>query len=588
MSVSAHRNLRFAMVLALVALCAIGAGPAWGATAEVDALTGTLVITGTAANEVTQVDHSFSSAGPWEVRTVAPVGSPAVGTTAGDGCQPVTANPLKVTCTSAGVNNVHYNGGDGDNTFDLGSLHPSKILGSVELYGGDGRDFFSVLTASGDVYAELGGGNDLFGTSAAHIPPVEVYGQAGADMLQGTANDDTFDAGADQDRVEGKEGDDEIQLGAGNDVAEGDEGDDVIRGGSGNDKLAGGANNDDLYGDAGQDEFGSDHNHNTGFTLISSTPGAPPQGNDDLFLREAQPEQDFVYAGGFSNPPVQGGCSGGNDYVEADSLDVVPLNVGCETIDRPGTPAALSFTPAEQAFGQIQVGFNSIVRAFTLTNSGDMPSAAVQTALSGANAGEFEISASDCPQGRPLPGHTFCTVGIRFSPLSAGLKGATLTVAGLATQLSGTGHQPSPDPQPSPAPQPGTGQQPGAGPAPTGPAAGADVLAPLIADLTKAVQRIAQAIRGKFVATISTNESGTWKVQVFGRLPQAGAARRALLAGVTTTVDGAGNWRVKVPFKAAAKTRLKRLRMARLQVRSTFTDTSGNTRTITRTVTLRR
>jgi hypothetical protein len=43
-----------------------------------------------------------------------------------------------------------------------------------------------------------------------------------------------------------------------------------------------------------------------------------------------------------------------------------------------------------------------------------------------------------------------------------------------------------------------------------------------------------------------------------------------------------------VPFKAAAKKRLKRLRAARVQVRSTFTDTSGNTKTTTRTVTLRR
>jgi hypothetical protein len=487
-----------------------------------------------------------------------------------------------VTCTSAGVNNVRYDGGDGDNTFDLGSLHPSKILGSIELYGGDGRDFFSVLTASGDVYAELGGGNDLFGTSAAHIPAVEIYGEAGADMLQGTANDDILDAGGDQDRVEGKEGDDRIDLGAGNDVAEGDEGDDVIRGGPGDDKLAGGANDDDLYGDAGQDEFGADHNHNTGFTLISSTPGAPPQGNDDLFLREALPEQDFVYAGGVSSPSVQGGCSGGDDYVEADSLDVVPLNVGCETIDRPGTPAALSITPAARDFGLIQLGFNSIVRAFTLTNSGDLSSGLVGSALTGLDAGQFAVLADSC-EGQPLEGHTSCVVDVRFSPTSTGPKSATLTVGGLTVEVSGTGYEPGPDPPP------GSGPSPAPGPLPAGPSGPLpDEIAPLIADITKLVQRIGAAIRGRFTATISTNEAGTWKVQVFGKGPRAGAARRILMASVTATVDGAGDWRIKVPFKAAAKKRLKRLRVARLQVRSTFTDTSGNTKTITRTVMLRR
>jgi hypothetical protein len=148
--------------------------------------------------------------------------------------------------------------------------------------------------------------------------------------------------------------------------------------------------------------------------------------------------------------------------------------------------------------------------------------------------------------------------------------------------------QPAPGPQPSTGPQPTAGQQPGAGQPPAGPAGGADDLAPLIADLTKAVQRIAQALRGKFTATISTNEAGTWKVQVFGRGPLASAARKALLATRSVTIDGPGDWRIKMPFKASAKKRLKRVRVARLQVRSTFTDTSGNTTTTTRKVRLRK
>jgi hypothetical protein len=86
------------------------------------------------------------------------------------------------------------------------------------------------------------------------------------------------------------------------------------------------------------------------------------------------------------------------------------------------------------------------------------------------------------------------------------------------------------------------------------------------------------------------NEAGTWRVQVFGRGPlaRAAAARPKLVASVTVAVPAAGDWKAKVPFKAAAKRRLRRLRTARLEVRSTFTDTSGNKSTTTRKVKLRR
>jgi hypothetical protein len=585
MSLTAYWNLRgLAVVVSLLGACAIWAGPAWGATAEVDTATNTLVVTGTADGESTQVDHSL---GFWVVHTAAQVGGPPQGTTPLDGCQSI--NSADVRCNGA-VANVYYDGGDGQNNFSL-TTPSSKILGSIELYGGADRDSFGVLAATGDVYAELGGGPDGFDVSQAHIPAVEVYGEAGNDDLGGShESNDILNGGADGDRVEGYDGADQIDLGPGNDVGEGDEGDDVIRGGPGNDKLAGGADHDDLYGDAGQDEFGADHDHNTGFALITiSGPNAQMPGDDRLFLREPQPEQDLVYEGTFSNPSVTGGCAGGDDYVETDSLDVVPLNVGCETIDRPGTPASLTLTPTAQEFGSIQVGFGSIVRAFTLTNDGDLPSAAVGTALGGPNANQFVISLSDCPQGQPLPGHTFCTVGVRFFPTSTGAKAATLTVAGLTTPLSGTGHQPSTGGEPTTGTQPDTSQQPSTGQPSAGPPPSADQIAPLIAELTKAVQRIAAALQGKFTATISTNEAGTWKIQVFGQAPRArGAARKALLASRTATISGPGKWRVKVPFKAAAKKSLKRLRVARLEVRSTFTDTSGNKTTDTRKVTLRR
>jgi hypothetical protein len=223
-----------------------------------------------------------------------------------------------------------------------------------------------------------------------------------------------------------------------------------------------------------------------------------------------------------------------------------------------------------------------MLRGFTVTNSGDLASAPIGPALTGPNAGDFVIAGDDC-LGQPLPGHESCVVGVRFRPLSAGAKSATLTIGGLAVPLSGTGHQPAT-----------TGSAGGGNASPPPPSPGpppaSDVIAPVIAELTKAVQRIAAAIAGRFSASISVNEAGTWKVQVFGRGPlaRAAAARRKLVASVTVAVPAAGDWKAKVPFKAAAKRRLRRLRTARLEVRSTFTDASGNKSTTTRKVKLRR
>jgi hypothetical protein len=571
-TLSGRKSRLCVLVVAALAALFAAAGNATAATAEVNALTGTLEIIGTADNELTQVRQSSSL---WQVTVMPTDGGPAVVMSAGAGCRQVTATVAH--CPSAGIPNVYYDGDDGTNVFNL-DVDPIFVSGSVNLFGGDGHDSFGVLRGSGPVYAELGAGDDSFSAVLAR-PAVEVYGGPGRDLVDGTDRNDLLVGGEGDDRLEGNAGDDEIVLGPGNDVGEGNDGNDVLHGGPGDDKLAGGADDDDLHGDAGRDEAGSDHHYNTGFRLTSSSAGAAPQGDDRIYLREAQPEQDRVYDGG-SLPQVQGGCAGGNDYVEADSLDVVPLNVGCETIDRPGTPAALSVAPVAQEFGLIQVGFNSMVRAITLTNSGDLASAPVQAALGGADAAQFTITASDCPQGQGLPGHTFCTVGVRFSPTSPGARSATLTLGGLAVQLSGTGHQPStggtPKPTPTPTPTP-------------------DRIAPLIADITRALQRIANALRGQFMATISTNEAGTWTVQIFGegrlarsRAVSGRAARQVLLARRTATVVGAGRWQVKVPFKAAVKNRLRRLRVARIVVRSTFTDTSGNKATTTRAVTLRR
>jgi hypothetical protein len=610
--VASGRSKLIAVLVAAVTASLAAAVPASAATAEIDA--NTLVIAGTPDNERTTVRVGSRVVGGvretfWTVRNVPTDGGPAVEITPGDGCDQVTAN--EVSCPNAGSPNVRYDGGDGTNRFDI-DVPPSLFTdpGTVTLYGGEGHDFFDVLRANGPAYAELGNGDDDFGTSGDYIHGVEVYAGAGRDDLDGSPiGGDILDGGADNDRIEGEGGADQIDLGTGNDVAQGDQGDDLIHGGPGDDALAGGADDDDLYGDEGEDGFGADHNYVLDFSpIVISGPTAQTQGDDELFLREPQPEQDFVYDGGF-DPQGRGGCLGGTDYVQADSIDIVPLNVGCETIDRPGTPASLSLTPAAQEFGLIQVGSGSMVRAFTLTNSGDLTSGPLQALLGGTNADQFTISETNCPQAG-LPGHYFCTIGIRFFPTSAGPKAATLNIGGESSQLTGTGQTGGGQ---TGGGQTGGGQtgggQTGGGQTSGGQTGGAqtgggqtgggqtgggaqtgggDGVAPLIKDITKAVQRLAAALGGRFQASITTNEAGTWRIQVLQVPAGPSAARKRLLASRTVKIGGAGTWRAKVPFKASAKKGLRRLRVVRLQVRSTFTDAAGNKTTTTRKVTLRR
>jgi Ca2+-binding RTX toxin-like protein len=75
------------------------------------------------------------------------------------------------------------------------------------------------------------------------------------DVLYGTADGDTLDAGAGNDIVLGLAGNDSILGGDGNDLLSGGDGDDVLDGGNGDDVIYGGRGADTLSGGPGRDEL---------------------------------------------------------------------------------------------------------------------------------------------------------------------------------------------------------------------------------------------------------------------------------------------------------------------------------------------
>lgn len=134
----------------------------------------------------------------------------------------------------------------------------------------------------------------------------------------------------------------------------------------------------------------------------------------------------------------------------AASLEVSASPGGTASSDLQGTglaPAALAMAPAAQSFPDTVVGVVSTTVMFTVDNTGDVSSGTITTALTGADASEFTVTADSC-DGAPLAGGASCTVTVRFEPTSAGDKTAALVVSATtggsaSSDLSGTGLTPA-------------------------------------------------------------------------------------------------------------------------------------------------
>lgn len=158
----------------------------------------------------------------------------------------------------------YLNGGSGVNRL-LGGIGDDIIVvrdGASFVDGGDGRDELWLSPASAAPmllsYASLTAG----GGSYANIESVTLFGDVGADTLQGGALPDALVGDAGADSLSGAEGNDELYGGAGADTAlggagadtvVGDDGANYLRGDEGADSLLGGAAFDDINGNAGDD-----------------------------------------------------------------------------------------------------------------------------------------------------------------------------------------------------------------------------------------------------------------------------------------------------------------------------------------------
>lgn len=164
-------------------------------------------------------------------------------------------------------------------------------------------------------------GNDTLRVKDGFNLPIEAFGGAGDDYLEGGSADDLLEGGADNDFLEGRagadtlrggSGADQLRGGAGADVLYGDDGDDqlfgddgadTLYGGLGNDQLDGGLNNDRLLGEAGNDNLrgGGGNDYLEGGAGMDQLHG---EGGNDTLLGGA--EKDFL-AGGAGDDLLYGG-----------------------------------------------------------------------------------------------------------------------------------------------------------------------------------------------------------------------------------------------------------------------------------------
>ncbi len=109
------------------------------------------------------------------------------------------------------------------------------------------------------------------------------------------------------------------------------------------------------------------------------------------------------------------------------------------------TAPKISPSPASKDFGLINVGSQSGAQIFQISNTGDADLALGTITLSGTDISDFKIIKDLCSAKTLIPAAS-CTVKTAFSPLSAGLKSADLsipsndpTTATLAIALTGEG-----------------------------------------------------------------------------------------------------------------------------------------------------
>jgi hypothetical protein len=106
-------------------------------------------------------------------------------------------------------------------------------------------------------------------------------------------------------------------------------------------------------------------------------------------------------------------------------------------------PALLTVSPTPFPFPTTAVGTASTAQTFTVTNAGDVASAAITAALAvgaGTASTEFAVTTNTCT-GVMLAGGTSCAIDVAFKPATYGTKSASLNINGgpPTATMTGTG-----------------------------------------------------------------------------------------------------------------------------------------------------
>ena len=279
---------------------------------------------------------------------------------------------ISVGSVSVTGGQINLGGGTGEDTVSGSSGSSVEVVGStLTLDGGQEADLVELATGDvtltgSTVILRGGSGNDTIRATTGNVSltagsVLEFHGDAGDDLISGTAFAESISGGQGIDIILAGDGADAISGGmesdaiggeGGNDTIEGDDGDDLLFGGLGDDLLYGGDDDDRLIGDAGVDVYyGGDGFDSVRFFLTTGL--TVDLGNAANNAGEAAGEQFFsienivgsavgsnTLTGDGSGNALTGGAAddalngaGGNDLLDGNGgMDTLDGGAGNDTI----------------------------------------------------------------------------------------------------------------------------------------------------------------------------------------------------------------------------------------------------------------
>ncbi len=170
------------------------------------------------------------------------------------------------------------------------------------------------------------------------------------------------------------------------------------------------------------------------FTVMN--PGAVATGALTAMLSGTNASVFMLASDTCTGAPLAGGASC-TVRVTATPTAAGPLAATLQVSGTPGGSAqasisanavtpSLVFFPASKDFGALAEGMMSAEQSFMVQNQGAVATTALMTSLAGSQPTNFEILNDMCT-GRVLNSGVSCTIGVRFKPLLAGARSASLT-----------------------------------------------------------------------------------------------------------------------------------------------------------------